>query len=95
MHLFRFSRVSFGHINTQLEFRSNLSRILGGPDIYIKREDYTEFATGGNKIHKFGISHGRGYGVRGISNRVRTLCFYTRAALWRCSHTSLFLQSKE
>ena len=52
MHLSRFPRVSLGHLHTPLEFLPNLTRILGGPDIYIKRDDCTGLATGGNKTRK-------------------------------------------
>ena len=31
---------------------NNLSRLLSGPDIYIKRDDVTEIAGGGNKTRK-------------------------------------------
>jgi L-cysteate sulfo-lyase len=37
---------------TPLEPLTNLSRHLGGPDIWIKRDDCTVVATGGNKIRK-------------------------------------------
>ena len=52
MHLSRFPRVSLGHLHTPLDFLPNLTRILGGPDIYIKRDDCTGLATGGNKTRK-------------------------------------------
>ena len=52
MHLSRFPRVSLGHLHTPLEFLPNLTRVLGGPDIYIKRDDCTGLATGGNKTRK-------------------------------------------
>ncbi len=52
MHLARFSRVHLAHLPTPLEFLENLSRALGGPDIYIKRDDCTGLATGGNKTRK-------------------------------------------
>ena len=52
MHLSRFPRVSLGHLHTPVEFLPNLARILGGPDIHIKRDDCTGLATGGNKTRK-------------------------------------------
>ena len=52
MHLSRFPRVSLGHLHTPLEFLPNLTQNLGGPDIYIKRDDCTGLATGGNKTRK-------------------------------------------
>ena len=52
MHLSRFPRVSLGHLHTPLEFLPSLTRVLGGPDIYIKRDDCTGLATGGNKTRK-------------------------------------------
>lgn len=52
MHLARFPRVTLGHFPTPLEPLENLSRLLGGPTIWIKRDDATGLATGGNKTRK-------------------------------------------
>ncbi|GKX48792.1 D-cysteine desulfhydrase [Pectobacterium carotovorum] len=52
MHLARFPRLSLGHFPTPLEALPNLSDYLGGPTIYIKRDDATGLATGGNKTRK-------------------------------------------
>lgn len=52
MNLARFPRVRLGHFPTPLEYLPNLSRLLDGPNIYIKRDDCTGLATGGNKTRK-------------------------------------------
>lgn len=52
MHLARFKKVQLGHFPTPLEKLENLTRTLGGPDIYMKRDDCTGLATGGNKTRK-------------------------------------------
>jgi L-cysteate sulfo-lyase len=52
MHLARFPRVRLFPTPTPLEKLENLSRHLGGPDIWIKRDDCTVVATGGNKVRK-------------------------------------------
>ena len=52
MHLSRFPRVRLAHLPTPLEHLPNLSKCLGGPDIFIKRDDCTGLATGGNKTRK-------------------------------------------
>jgi len=52
MHLSRFSRVRFAHLSTPLEPMKNLSKALGGPKIWIKRDDCTGLAGGGNKTRK-------------------------------------------
>jgi L-cysteate sulfo-lyase len=52
MHLSRFPRVALGHMNTPLEPMPNLSALLGGPNLWIKRDDCTGLATGGNKTRK-------------------------------------------
>ena len=46
------TRVSLVHAPTRLEKLERLSKYLGGPDIYIKRDDQTGLATGGNKTRK-------------------------------------------
>ena len=48
MHISRFPRLHFAHLPTPLEPLENLSKLLGGPQIYIKRDDCTGLATGGN-----------------------------------------------
>jgi L-cysteate sulfo-lyase len=52
MHLARFPRVRLFPAPTPLEKLENLTRALGGPDIWIKRDDCTVVATGGNKVRK-------------------------------------------
>ena len=52
MHLARFPRVRLFPTPTPLEKLANLSRHLGGPEIWIKRDDCTVVATGGNKMRK-------------------------------------------
>jgi L-cysteate sulfo-lyase len=49
MHLARFPRVRFAHLPTALEPMPNLTRLLGGPQLYVTRDDSTGLATGGNK----------------------------------------------
>lgn len=52
MHLARFPRLTLGHFPTPLEALPALTKYLGGPTIYIKRDDATGLATGGNKTRK-------------------------------------------
>jgi L-cysteate sulfo-lyase len=47
-----FPRRRFGHWPTPLEKLPRLSEALGGPEIWIKRDDCTGLATGGNKTRK-------------------------------------------
>jgi L-cysteate sulfo-lyase len=50
--LSRHPRVSLAHLPTPLEFLPRLTRHLGGPNIYVKRDDCTGLGTGGNKTRK-------------------------------------------
>ncbi len=52
MDLARFPRVRLCHGPTPLESLENLTKELGGPTLYIKRDDCTGLATGGNKTRK-------------------------------------------
>lgn len=52
MHLARFPRVHLAHLPTPLEPLERLSKELGGPEIWIKRDDCTGLSTGGNKTRK-------------------------------------------
>lgn len=52
MLLSRFPRISLAHLPTPLERMDRLSKELGGPEIWIKRDDCTGMSTGGNKTRK-------------------------------------------
>lgn len=58
MQLSEFPRVALAHLPTPLEHMPRLSEHLGGPDIYVKRDDCTGLATGGNKTRKLEFSMG-------------------------------------
>lgn len=45
-------RVSLGFFPTPIERLDRLSKVLGGPEIWIKRDDQTGLASGGNKTRK-------------------------------------------
>lgn len=50
--LAHFARVRLTQAPTPLEALPNLTRLLGGPQLYIKRDDNTGLALGGNKTRK-------------------------------------------
>ena len=52
MQLSKYPRVKLIHSPTPLDYLENLTQHLDGPDIYIKRDDCTGLAFGGNKSRK-------------------------------------------
>jgi D-cysteine desulfhydrase family pyridoxal phosphate-dependent enzyme len=46
------ARIELGHLPTPLEEMPRLTKALGGPRLFIKRDDETGLATGGNKTRK-------------------------------------------
>jgi L-cysteate sulfo-lyase len=46
------SRIRLGLFPTPIEKLERLSQHLGGPEIYVKRDDHSGLATGGNKVRK-------------------------------------------
>ena len=52
MDLARFPRRHYSPGPTPLEFLPNFTRALGGPDVWIKRDDLLGLAPGGNKTRK-------------------------------------------
>ena len=52
MHLSRFPRLHFAHLPTPLEPLERISKHLGGPNLWIKRDDCTGLSSGGNKTRK-------------------------------------------
>jgi D-cysteine desulfhydrase family pyridoxal phosphate-dependent enzyme len=47
-----FPRVKIAHVPTALEEMPNLTRALGGPELFVKRDDNTGVAFGGNKARQ-------------------------------------------
>ena len=47
-----FPKIQLANLNTPIEAAERLSRALGGPEIYIKRDDLTGLGPGGNKARK-------------------------------------------
>jgi 1-aminocyclopropane-1-carboxylate deaminase len=52
MRIERFERFALAHLPTPIEPLKRLSAYLGGPEIWIKRDDCTGLALGGNKTRK-------------------------------------------
>ncbi|MDA9180263.1 D-cysteine desulfhydrase [Emcibacteraceae bacterium] len=52
MSLSNVPRVSLTNLPTPIEYLPRLSEHLGGPQIYVKRDDCTGLAMGGNKVRK-------------------------------------------
>jgi L-cysteate sulfo-lyase len=52
VNLGRFARIRLAHLPTPLEYLPRLSRALGGPEVWIKRDDCTGLSSGGNKTRK-------------------------------------------
>lgn len=50
--LARFARIRLGHMPTPLEPMDRLSDVLGGPRLWVKRDDCTGLSSGGNKTRK-------------------------------------------
>jgi L-cysteate sulfo-lyase len=94
MHLARYPRVRLFPAPTPLERLANLSRLLGGCEIWIKRDDCTVVATGGNKVRKleFLIGEARAEGAGHIvtqgavqSNHVRQTAAVARKFGMKCT----------
>jgi D-cysteine desulfhydrase family pyridoxal phosphate-dependent enzyme len=62
----RLPRLNFAHLPTPVEPLPNLSAQLGGPRLFVKRDDQTGLAFGGNKTRKleFLVAEARANGAR-------------------------------
>ena len=58
-------RVLLGHLPTPMDFCGRLTEAIGGPKIYVKRDDCTGLAFGGNKTRQleFTIAQGLAQGA--------------------------------
>jgi len=52
MNIAQFPRRRYTSYKTPIEFLPNLSKLMGGPKIYIKRDDLLGLTMGGNKTRK-------------------------------------------
>ena len=52
MNIAELKHAQAGYVNTPLEYMPALTRELGGGPLYIKRDDLTGLALGGNKARK-------------------------------------------
>jgi L-cysteate sulfo-lyase len=52
LNIGRFARIRLAHLPTPLEYLPRLTRALGGPEVWIKRDDCTGLSSGGNKTRK-------------------------------------------
>jgi D-cysteine desulfhydrase family pyridoxal phosphate-dependent enzyme len=61
-------RIRFAHLPTPVEALPRLSALLGGPRLWVKRDDLTGLAFGGNKIRKleFLLAEAQAYGAKTI-----------------------------
>jgi L-cysteate sulfo-lyase len=89
MQFSHFPRVPLAHLPTPLEELTILSRELGGPHLFIKRDDCTGLATGGNKTRKLeflvGDARARGADTLITEGGVQSNhCRQTAAAAARC-----------
>ena len=52
MNLAQFERRHYTGYKTPIEYLANLSKVMGGPNIYMKRDDLLGLTSGGNKTRK-------------------------------------------
>ena len=76
-------KLSLTSLPTACNPMSNLSRLIGGPDLYVKRDDVMELAHGGNKTRKleYALAEALNEGAKAVvtqgglqSNHVRQTC---------------------
>jgi D-cysteine desulfhydrase family pyridoxal phosphate-dependent enzyme len=62
----KISRLHFAHLPTPIEGLPRLSETLGGPRLFVKRDDQTGLAFGGNKTRKleFLVAEAQGQGAK-------------------------------
>ena len=79
----RIPRIELTNLPTACNPMGNISRLVGGPDLYIKRDDVMELAHGGNKTRKleYALAEALNAGARAVvtqgglqSNHVRQTC---------------------
>lgn len=76
----RFPRLRLAHLPTPLEPMDRLSEALGGPRFWVKRDDCTGLATGGNKARKLDylMADARAAGATAVITQGATQSNHTR-----------------
>ncbi len=87
----RVPQVSLGHFPTPLEACPRLSETLGGPQIFMKREDCSGLAFGGNKVRQltFTIGEGVSQGADTIVHGAASQSNHCRQTAAACSKLGL------
>jgi L-cysteate sulfo-lyase len=76
-------RLNLTNLPTACNKMDNVTKLVGGPDLYVKRDDVMELAHGGNKTRKleYGLAEALNNGARAVvtqgglqSNHVRQTC---------------------
>jgi L-cysteate sulfo-lyase len=91
MNLARFPRIRLGHGPTPLEPMENLSRLLAGPRLWIKRDDCTGLSTGGNKTRKleYLMAEARAQGADTVITQGATQSNHARQTAAACAKLGL------
>ena len=91
MHLSRFPRRRYAHLPTPLEPLPRLSAELGGPTLWIKRDDCTGLAGGGNKTRKleFLLGDALAQGADCVITQGATQSNHVRQAAAACAREGL------
>ncbi len=76
-------RIRFAHLPTAIEALPNLSAVLGGPQLFVKRDDQTGVAMGGNKARKLEFVL-----AEALANGARTLITVGAAQSNHCRQTA-------
>jgi D-cysteine desulfhydrase family pyridoxal phosphate-dependent enzyme len=81
-------RINFAHLPTPIESLTHLSARLGGPKLYVKRDDLTGLAFGGNKIRKleFLLAEAQAHGARTIITSGAVQSNHCRQTAAACAH---------
>jgi len=91
MHLARHNRIRLAHLPTPLERLDRLSDTLGGPTLWIKRDDCTGLAGGGNKTRKleFLMADAIARGADTVITQGATQSNHTRQTAAACARLEL------
>ena len=94
-----FPRLALAHVPTPIEEMANLSEALGGPRLFVKRDDYTGIGFGGNKVRQlefyFGAAKAESADTVLITGALQSNYARTAAAIARKLGMACHLQLEE
>jgi hypothetical protein len=91
----KLARVQIAHLPTPLEFCPRLTKALGGPQIWLKLDDCTGLAFGGNKTRQFGQFYINVYSICNFDELIIFQIRWSNRNFWKSNFVTIKLPNSK